>query len=133
MEKMTWTRPMAAVEQFMPNEYIAKCEDTTNEYYEFVCDAGVKNRYHDVYYEDNDQAGLQTGYYSGDYHRTSSFHPCGIEHYALKGSTTFIDGYLVMPNGDVEDVVIWTGEKDNNVHCTLALKSEIEVVKGNKS
>lgn len=25
MEKMTWTRPVAAVEQFMPNEYIAAC------------------------------------------------------------------------------------------------------------
>ena len=27
MEKMTWTRPVAAVEQFMPNEYIAACGD----------------------------------------------------------------------------------------------------------
>ena len=30
MEKMTWTRPVAAVEQFMPNEYISKCEDKKN-------------------------------------------------------------------------------------------------------
>ena len=78
MEKMIWTRPVAKVEQFMPNEYIAKCEDLTNKYYEFVCDAGRKNRYNTVYYEKNGNSTLEV---FGDYHRTDTFHPCGIEHY----------------------------------------------------
>lgn len=133
MMKATWIKPQAVVENFMANEYIAKCDDTVNEYYEFICDAGVQNRYHDVYYEDNGQAGLQTNRWTGDYHRTSSFHPCGIEHYAKKGETTFIDGYLIMPNDTVENVVIWTGPNNDNVHCTKALSTDIEVVKGNKS
>ena len=50
MEKMTWTRPVAAVEQFMSNEYISACGDG-GVVYNFVCNAGSKRyRYH-VYLE----------------------------------------------------------------------------------
>lgn len=131
MEKRVWTKPLAEVEQFMANEYIAKCDDTTNKYYKFVCDAGRSGWDHYVYFEDNGVEGLQK---DGDYYRGYGYHPCGKVHYAKEENTDFITGYIsTSRNGTYSEVVIWKGEDNNNVHCTTALKDQIEVVPGNRS
>lgn len=138
MEKMIWTRPIAEVEQFMPNEYIAKCEDTENHYYKFVCDAGSRNG-NTVYFEKNNVEGLQIELGNGgDYYRTGSYYPCGEIHYAPLVNQDFIDGYI-LTGLDVKDwkpeyykVLIWT-DNDTNVHCTKQLINEVEIIKGNKS
>ena len=134
MEKMIWTKPVAVAEQFMPNEYIAKCTDLEEKYYEFVCDAGRQNSYNTVFYEKNGNSTLDV---SSDYYRTSTFHPCGIEHYAKVGETNFIDGYIATGidwDGVTYDkVVIWEGPGNDTVHCTYGLKEHIEIVTGNKS
>lgn len=136
MEKMIWTRPIAEVEQFMPNEYIAKCEDTENHYYKFVCDAG-RSGYNTVYYETNGVGGLQIELIGdGDYHKTDSYHPCGEIHYAPLVNQDFIDGYIHTGwNGwqpEYYKVLIWT-DNNTNVHCTKQLINEVEIIKGNKS
>ena len=131
MEKMIWTRPIAEVEQFMPNEYIAGCKDTENHYYKFVCDAGnpIANT---VYYERNKVEGLQIGE-GGDYWRTNTYHPCGEIHYAPLVNQDFIDGYILTGwNGEYDKVLIWT-DNNTDVHCTKQLIDEVEIIKGNKS
>ena len=143
MEKMTWTRPVAAVEQFMPNEYIAACTDFTKKYFEFKCDAGggewgdiweggtlSTNRYGQT--EISGGTNLTPG-------RLGAFHACPKEHYVEEAdvNTTFTTGYF---HDDYDDsrsggtwipVVIWQG--DGDVHATQALKEDIKVVTGNKS
>ena len=38
MKKRVWENPLTMVQQFVPNEYVAACGDTNNEYI-FKCDA----------------------------------------------------------------------------------------------
>lgn len=140
MEKMTWTRPVAAVEQFMPNEYIAKCEDTINKYFAFTCDGGG-GYYGGVWQESNGTDGLQTGM-GGDTRlsrSSGSYHACGETHYAPADSTDFIYNcyYKRESNGwyeyDPIEVIVWRGENNDNVHCTEAMREDIQIVTGNKS
>ena len=146
MEKKIWSRPMAEVETFMANEYIAKCSDTVNKYYEFVCDAGDGVR-GDVWIGGTVSNGTIIG---GDlltpderifiFKTPGYYHACGATHYVPEGnvSTTFFNGYYNegsygdKTTGKFVPVVIWTAN-NTNVHCTKELMEKIEVVTGNKS
>lgn len=147
MEKKIWTRPLAEVEQFMANDYIAKCDDLVNKYYQFVCDGGdgVKGG---VWQETNGVAGLQSsrtgnfwdGYVSADDRLssgTSSYHACGATHYAPVNSTDFIYNCYYKAGGASDssaiNVIVWRGENNDNVHCTTNMKVDTQIVQGNRS
>lgn len=129
MEKMTWTRPVAAVEQFMPNEYIAACGDN-NVVYKFKCDAGSSRSSYHVYLNGPD--GLPETVddvdWSGRSGRVKTFSPCGSTHEA---STTeeFPAGYMYQVSGwgnetgSRIDVIVWT-EGGTNTHCTKNLNMD---------
>lgn len=148
MEKMIWTRPVAEVEQFMPNEYIAKCDDLVNTYYNFKCDAGGGKK-GDVW-----RGGVVSGNtISGGelltpdtnyifYKAPGYYHACSNEiHHVPEADfdKTFslgyynASGYSDSTTGEFIPVYIWTGENNDNVHCMLQIGTEIETVKGNKS
>jgi len=134
MEKMIWTRPVAEVEQFMPNEYIAKCEDTVNEYKKFVCNAsgGIFG----VVFRDNGDG--EFGW--GDSLLGSGYHQCQATHYVSAEGAEILRGYYVTGydaltgTGDlITPVFIWRGDDGRNIHCSKYIGKELEVVKGNKS
>lgn len=138
MEKRVWSKPLATVENFEVNEYIAACTDLENKFYKFECDAtgGIAGY---VYEETNGTSGFQI---TGDTLLTSIFggyHACGETHYAPLETTDFVDGYYLtaadyIAGGTfVTPVVIWKGEGNDNVHCTKNLNVETEIVTGNKS
>ena len=121
MEKMTWTRPVAAVEQFMPNEYIAACGDS-GVVYKFVCNAGSRGNDYNVYLADGTPyatSGRDSGGCKTDY---SSYSPCGETHEA-ESDSVFLDGYMYRQTlfggdtGDRINVIIWT-DNFTDVHCT---------------
>ena len=136
MEKMIWTRPQAVAEQFAANEYVAACSDLVNEYYAFVCDAtgGILGL---VYEETNGREGLQM--FGGD-DFLGRYASCGATHYVaaddIDSNTDFVNGYY-LTGADGNELatpdVIWKGEDGRNIHCTKALRHEIDVVTGNKS
>ena len=122
MEKMTWTRPMATVEQFMPNEYIAACGDSGT-HYKFVCNATsliISGGY--VWLETNGVDGLQqesTGGVPADTYR-STYSACSKTHVASQHDE-YLDGYLVsylLPYA--RPVKVWT-DGGTNTHCTTTI------------
>ena len=124
MEKMTWTRPVAAVEQFMPNEYIAACGDS-GVVYKFVCNAGSKWNDYNVYLANGTPyatSGRDSGGCRTDY---SGYSPCGESHEA-ESNSVFLDGYMFEQSwsgedtGDRINVIIWT-DNYTDVHCTTNL------------
>lgn len=126
MEKMTWTRPVAAVEQFMANEYIAACGDN-NIVYKFKCDAGNRQSSYHVYLNGPDGVAHTSDDidWSARNGRLRTFTPCGSTHEA---STTdeFPAGYMYAYSswsgnyGDPIPVIVWT-EGGTNTHCTSNL------------
>lgn len=120
MEKKIWTRPMAEVEQFMANEYIAACGDE-NRVYKFVCDAPAGNLY---YYKSGD--GTVDGTYTGDGSATliGSYHPCDAKHEAAT-TNPFYDGFVDRNSNrkcdSGEEVIVWRGPRNNNGHATAQL------------
>ena len=136
MEKMIWTRPIAEVEQFMPNEYIAKCEDTTTEHYKFVCNAsgGITG----TVMVDSNGNGKYDPFV--DKYLGTGYHQCQATHYVSKEGTEILKGFyltgfdaLTGSGKLVTPVFIWRGNDGNNIHCTKYMGKELEVVKGNKS
>ena len=146
MEKMTWTRPMAAVEQFMPNEYIAACGDKTDPVYKFTCNAGG-GVYGGAWQESNGFAGLQSSakygeitipgvgtvpnfndkiYDADTVYSSFSFHACNATHEVpVENVGQFISNCYYKPN-DASDsaaipVLIWRGPNNDNVHCCTGL------------
>ena len=123
--KAVYENPKMYVQNFVPNEYIAACENGTT--YWFQCNAGSTVPFeNEVYEETNHEEGLQTGW-GGDKHRSSSYHACNKLHEVRKGET-FINGYVVQDMGWFQDdkvipVLIWT-EGGTNTHCTTELKPE---------
>lgn len=123
MEKRVWTKPLAVVEQFMANEYVAACGDSGVQY-KFVCDAGSKNSDYNVYLADGTPyctSGRDSGGLNKDY---DSYSPCGETHVADSDSV-FLRGYMYKQGrggntGDKIDVMIWT-EDYTNCHCTTNL------------
>ena len=128
--KRTYTKPMAYVEEFTPNEYVAGCGDS-GVVYKFKCDAGGGES-GDVYVESNGVDGLQTrssgNWWSEDYvpadRSLGGYHACGTTHEA-ESDDDFLNGYYVPYwSGGVRQVVIWRGPYNNNVHCTTNLNKD---------
>lgn len=121
MERRVWTRPLAEVQKFEVNEYIAACGDTNNEYI-FQCDAmgGISGT---VFYSDGDGDFEPL---AGDRWMGTGYHACGEKHVTQVGDD-FIEGWYVtgwngITGGDwVEKVIIWRGPDGNNIHCTTNL------------
>ena len=130
MEKMTWSRPAAIVEQFMPNEYIAACGDQ-NVVYKFKCDAGEELYSYHVYLNGAD--GLPETADDIDWSARSghlkTFNPCGSTHEAST-KESFPAGYMYRHSswtggnvGSRIDVIVWT-EGGTNTHCTKNLNMD---------
>lgn len=125
MEKRVWTKPLAEVEQFMANEYVAACGDM-NRVYNFECNAGSsRNSYH-VYLNGAD--GLPETSDDIDWSARSGrmrlYSPCGATHEA-KTTDDFPSGYMYRygnggNSGERIDVIVWT-EGGTNTHCTANL------------
>lgn len=128
MEKKIWTAPMAAVEQFMANEYIAAACGEQWTVYNFECNAGSSSSRYHVYLNGAD--GLPETADDIDWSARSgslkTYHPCGATHEA---STTedFPAGYMYKVSGwgnsntgDRIDVIVWT-DGGTNTHCTANL------------
>lgn len=143
MEKRVWNKPLAQVEQFMANEYIAKCSDTVNKFYNFVCDAGGGTA-GDVW-EGGTVNERKTRISGGtllteDWLFSNYYHACDASHYVPEAAlaTTFTSGYYNKGTyddsreGNFIPVVIWT-DGGTDVHCTESLAENIQVVQGNKS
>ena len=130
--KKEWVKPLAVVEQFVANEYVAACSDTENVYYKFVCDAG-----------DGEWADIYEGKYPHGTNLTPDgqfryFQACNATHFVkAEEQSPFIEGWYDGDYGNGEDykfdVIIWKGENNDNVHATKALKTKIETIKGNRS
>ena len=127
MKKRVWENPLTMVQQFVPNEYVAACGDTNNEYI-FKCDAmgGITGT---VFYSDGDDKfePVLTGILGGDRIMGSGYYACGEEHVTQTGDE-FIEGWYVTGwdaitgQGDIaKKVIIWRGPDGNNIHCTTNL------------
>lgn len=137
MNRNVWKQPLAVVQKFVPNEYVATCGDSGTTYL-FKCDAGdgVSGN---VYVESNGVEGLQTrgewvGGWGGHWQEADrslgGYHACGTTHEA-DSDNEFLNGYYVPYwSDDVTNVIIWRGPYNNNVHCTTNLnKDEWETAK----
>ena len=117
----SYKKPVLNVERFTPNEFVAACGDTNNEYI-FKCDAmgGITGT---VFYSDGDDRFEP---FSGDKWMGTGYHACGEEHITQVGDD-FIEGWYVtgwdgISGGDfVKKVIIWRGPDGNNIHCTTNL------------
>lgn len=116
-----WERPMAVVDAFVANEFVSACGDQ-NKVYKFKCNA-------------QDWTGISgsTVWLNGpdgqpetsDDIMLGTYGKCGAEHEAKK-TDEFYPGYLKKnffgyPVGKRLDVIVWRGEKGNNIHCTTNL------------
>ena len=124
MKKQTWEEPQILVQKFMPNEYIAACGDS-GKVYNFECNAGDPNKMYDVYTDDG-RLLTKDDSWEGITFRYRYFQPCGTTHEA-DSDGVFMKGYMV-DNGGKDgrygartDVYIWTGENNDDVHCTTNL------------
>lgn len=114
--KRNWVKPLAVVQQFVPNEYVAACGDE-NKVYKFVCDAG-DGRYGGLY--DKDWKRISSGSYS--------YHACGETHDATT-QDDFIEGFFDPDtdhrNGNELSVYIWLEKNRHgsviNKHATTDL------------
>lgn len=125
--KKTWEEPKILVQKFVANEYVAACGDSGT-VYKFECNAGggVNGS---VYQETNGQPGLQAYGWDSDEiialyapPLVSGYHACGAKHKA-EANSGFFNGYYCA-YGDTDQpvpVIIWKGEKGDNVHCTTEL------------
>ena len=127
MEKKAWENPLTMVQQFVPNEYVAACGDTNNEYV-FQCDA-MGGIFGTVFYSDGDDKfePVLTGILGGDKYMGTGYHACGEKHVTQTGDE-FIEGWYVTGwdavtgQGDIaKKVIIWRGPDGNNIHCTTNL------------
>lgn len=131
MNRNVWKQPLAVVQKFVPNEYVATCGDSGTTYL-FKCDAGdgVSGN---VYVESNGVEGLQTrgewvGGWGGHWQEADrslgGYHACGTTHEA-DSDNEFLNGYYVPYwSDDVTNVIIWRGPYNNNVHCTTNLNRD---------
>lgn len=121
--KKIWIKPMATVEEFAANEYVAACGDK-NTVYKFVCDApgGIL-----CYYPESDDNidGNYTG--RGDAELVGlSYTPCDKKHDAPT-SDEYYDGYVRSLFGK-SDVIVWVERDESgeivNGHATKQLDME---------
>lgn len=126
MEKKIWTAPMASVEEFMANEYIAAACGTQWTVYNFECNAGDRGNSYHVYLNGAD--GLPETADDIDWSarsgRLRTYSPCGATHEAST-KEDFPEGYMYRSRngsntGERIDVIVWT-EGGTNTHCTSNL------------
>ncbi len=118
--KVVYEKPVMDVQCFMANEFCSTCGDI-NKVYKFKCDAPAGR----VYQETNGKQGLQTDGWFKD-KRLGGYKPCGETHEAA-GDGEFLKGYVLPFDdsyGKYLDVMIWTGENHDNVHCTTQLNMD---------
>lgn len=117
--KKTWEEPKIMVQKFVANEYVAAC-GASGTVYNFVCDAGEKDKRYAVKDANGDVATI-SGYYMDG--KKDWYHPCGETHQA-ESDSGFLTGYHLddpdTRNDENIKVVIWT-DHDTNVHCTTEL------------
>lgn len=122
-----WTRPMAEVQQFAANEYVAACGDGGT-WYNFTCDAG-KGTYHWILlvptkyvWTVKDKSGKVLA---------NAYGPCEETHQA-SSSDEFLEGFIDDNFTSIDEhipVIIWT-DGGTNVHCTTNLnKQDWEIAK----
>lgn len=120
----SYKKPVLNVERFTPNEFVAACGDTNNEYI-FKCDAmgGITGT---VFYSDGDDRFEPL---SDDKWMGTGYHACGEEHITQVGDD-FTEGWYVtgwngISGGDfVTKVIIWRGPDGDNIHCTTNLDQD---------
>lgn len=123
--KKIWTMPMATVEEFAANEYVAACHDM-NRVYKFICDAPAGNLY---YYPttDGETDGVYTGNGSGSL--LGSYTPCDKQHEAPT-SDVYYDGFVDYNRNrrhdENEGVIVWLENRPwwqggRNGHATAQL------------
>lgn len=125
MEKRVWENPLTMVQQFVPNEYVAACGDE-NKVYKFKCDAPVGLIQGWVYLETNGVPGLQRLSLNPDTFLGGPYHPCGETHEAPV-TDDFKLGYYCKDLEsifDPEQVIVWGGPDNNNIHCTTNLNTD---------
>ena len=114
-----WMEPVIEVQEFVANEYVASCGDSGT-VYKFECNAGDKNlgpwNYpYKVYIDSNGNGQLDGGdEYLGKYHACGAAHEAPINDAFLSGFMKDTRQYHPTP----VRVIIWRGEKGNNIHCT---------------
>ena len=123
MEKKKYIKPLLTSEEFVPQEYIAACGDHGAEYI-FHCDAG-NGRICSVYYESNNIPGLQKDGRNPDICHSTWMKACTLTH-KFPTTDVFKRGYITYGTDSkiVEDVYIWNGALNDNVHCTRDLDKE---------
>lgn len=122
--KKEWVKPLAVVEQFVANEYVAACGDSGT-VYNFECNAGTEGTSYNVYF-DNGTPYASSNDYEEYYTDFFGYHPCGATHKA-ESDSGFVKGYMYKQDywsgnntGDKISVIIWT-ENGKDVHCTTNL------------
>lgn len=135
--KKIYEKPVMLAELFVPNYFCAGCGDgPTTVTYKFVCNAGSYTRWQDVYLETNGVPGLQTSgnpwtgvradRYINEYHACNETHDVTLSaDEPFNIDETFPKGYVIAEIGsgssfhyETLEVRIWTGEHNDNLHCT---------------
>lgn len=119
--KRAYVRPTMVGERFVANEYVAACGDE-NKVYKFKCDAQKWTGWSGSTVWLNGPDGVPE---TSDDIWLGSYGKCGVEHEA-KTTDEFSRGYLKkniggLPMGPRLDVIVWRGEKGDNIHCTKNL------------
>ena len=125
--KKKWIKPIAQIQSFMPNEYVAACGDS-GVVYKFECNAGERNHEYAVYtygsFGRKDYLEIGHGW---DRHEINGrdyyYHPCKTTHTAASDSG-FLKGYYMDDMSTRKDdkipVIVWT-DRGTDVHCTTNL------------
>ncbi len=102
--KKIWTKPMATVEEFAANEYVAACGDE-HRVYKFTCTAPEGTLY---YYPESD--GAIDGVHTGRGTELGGYEPCRDEHEAPTDDV-YYDGFVDYNrngnNDEGEGVIVW--------------------------
>lgn len=118
-----WMEPVIEVQEFVANEYVAACGDGGT-VYKFECNAGDKNLWdypYDVYIDSNGNGEFDNHDRYWGY--LGSYHACGAAHEAPV-TDAFLSGFMMDTrqfDPTPVPVIIWRGEKGNNIHCTTEL------------
>lgn len=122
----TWTKPLAEVEQFMANEYVAAACGDQWTVYKFKCNAGSEYSSYHVYLNGPDGIAHTADDvdWSARSGRLKTYSPCGATHEAST-KEDFPAGYMYRyrngsNTGDPINVIVWT-ENGSNTHCTTDL------------
>ena len=116
-----WERPMVVVDTFAANEFVSACGDS-GVVYKFKCDAQKWTGFTGSTVWLNGPDGQPE---TSDDTLLGTYSRCGVEHEAKK-TDEFSPGYLKknilgIPGGKRLDVIVWRGEKGDNIHCTTNL------------